>query len=257
MIILENTLDTLIPSLVDIVEKAGKLISDIYNDEFEVIKKEDGSPVTKADTLSHDLLKAELERLTPGVPVISEEDESSWIVKSPQYWLVDPLDGTKGFIYKTGDFCINIALMENDKPIFGLIHLPLTRETYYGFNGKAFRNLAGDLSPIHTRHFPANGLTLLLGGYGKKFKEQEDFFLKTYPITKIMRLRSAIKFCLIASGSADIYMRFEPCYEWDTAAGHALLEAAGGILTQVNGSPFLYGKTHLINEAFVAFGQKP
>lgn len=257
MNILENTFDTLIPSLVDLAEKAGKLIADIYIADFEVIKKEDGSPVTKADTISHDLLKSELERLTPDIPVISEEDEASWTVKSPYYWLVDPLDGTKGFIYKTGDFCINIALMRDDKPIFGLIHIPLTKETYYGYDGKAFLSLKGKVSLIHTRQFPQEGLTLLLGGYGKKFKEQEDFFLKTFPIIQIKRLRSAIKFCLIASGQADIYMRFEPCYEWDTAAGHALVEAAGGILTQVNGSPFLYGKTQLVNQAFVAFGQKP
>ncbi len=98
-------------------------------------------------------------------------------------------------------------------------------------------------------------MTLLLGGYGKKHKHLEDSFLKNYPILKIERLRSAIKFCALASGQADIYLRFEACAEWDTAAGQALIEAAGGIMTNVDGSPFVYGKKGLLNEAFVVFGQ--
>jgi 3'(2'), 5'-bisphosphate nucleotidase len=253
----KTDLDILAPKVVALAEKAGDLICLIYQEEVEVIEKSDGSPVTKADHQSHHVIKEGLKKLTPDIPLISEEDETSWTLKSPLYWLVDPLDGTKGFIQKTGEFCINIALMKDNKPIFGLIHIPILKETFYGYDGKAFHTVHGKTSPIQTRPHPPEGITLLFGGYGKTFKAQEDFFLKSYPIHKIERIRSAIKFCHIASGSADLYLRFMPCSEWDTAAGQALVEAAGGCMTQLDGTPFLYGKKDLLNEAFVVFGRKP
>ena len=185
-------LDTLVPFLTVLAEKVGAYIAGIYAEEIDVTQKGDGSPVTKADQQSHNMIKAELEVLTPDIPVISEEDESSWKLKSSLYWLIDPLDGTKGFIYKTGDFCINIALMKNDVPIFGMIHIPLTEETFFGYEEKALRIFKGETSPIQTRPFPSKGLTLLLGGHGKKFREQEDFFLKTFPISHIKPMRNAI-----------------------------------------------------------------
>jgi len=250
-------LETLVPKIVALAEKAGHIIGQIYEQELEIVKKGDGSPVTQADHQSHLLLKEGLEKLAPEIPVVSEEDESSWTLKSPYYWLIDPLDGTKSFIHKTGEFCINIALMEQHRPLFGLIHLPLTTETFYGYEGKAWRHHKGELSSIHTRSCPPEGMTLLLGGHGKKFKEQEDFFLKAYPITNIKRINSAIKFCHIAAGYADIYLRFEACSEWDTAAGQALVEAAGGIMKNLDGTPFVYNKPGLLNEEFVVFGRKP
>ncbi len=250
-------LDSLAPKVVALAEEAGVLICQIYQEKFEVFTKEDGSPVTRADHQSHLFLKKGLATLTPHIPVVSEEDEESWEIKSPYYWLVDPLDGTKGFIHKTGEFCINIALMEEDRPIFGLIHIPLTQVTFYGYGKQAWQVSKRKTTSIHTRSRPPQGMTLLLGGHSKKFKELEDFFLKSYPITNIERIRSAIKFCHIASGRADLYLRFEPCSEWDTAAGQILVEAAGGIMTKLDGSPFVYGKAGLINEAFVVFGKKP
>lgn len=250
-------LDALAPIIVALAEQAGVLICQIYKQEFEIFEKKDHSPVTKADQQSHTLLKQGLEKLTPDIPVISEEDEDSWTIKNALYWLVDPLDGTKGFIHKTGEFCINIALMKEDRPVFGLIHIPLTQESFYGFGKKAWRTLKGKITPIHTRARPTKGMTLLLGGYGRKFEEQEAFFLKSFPISDIGRIRSAIKFCHIASGRADLYLRFEPCSEWDTAAGHILVEAAGGIMTKLDGTSFVYGKPGLINEAFVVFGIAP
>src|SRR5437867_3942730 len=114
-------LDSLAPQVVDLAERAGVLISQVYKGKIDVFKKADDSPVTQADHQSHFFLKEGLEKLTPEIPILSEEDEKSWTIKSPFYWLIDPLDGTKGFIQKTGEFCINIALMENDHPVFGLI----------------------------------------------------------------------------------------------------------------------------------------
>jgi 3'(2'), 5'-bisphosphate nucleotidase len=253
----KHNFEHLVSNLVPLVEKAGSLIFELYQQDIEVVEKSDGSPVTQADHQSHLILKEGLLAFTPEIPVISEEDEPSWSIKSPTYWLIDPLDGTKGFIHKSGDFCINIALMEQNKPIFGLIHVPLTKETFYAYDKKAWHSYEGKMTPIHTRHPPLQGLTLLLGGYGKKFKEQQDFFLKSYPIEQIKHIRSAIKFCYIANGLADLYIRFDPCSEWDTAAGQILVEAAGGIMTKLDGSLFIYGKPNLINEGFVVFGRKP
>jgi 3'(2'), 5'-bisphosphate nucleotidase len=250
-------IDLWIPKLTALVELAGKRLCQIYGEKVEVFEKIDGSPVTNADYKSHTLLKEGLEKITPHIPVISEEDETSWNIKSSYYWLIDPLDGTKGFIQKTGEFCINIALIENNRPIFGLIYIPLTCESYYGYNGKAWCQSKEKLVLLQTRTYPQAGLTLLLGGYGKKFKKEEDFLLKSYPIHKILRIRSAIKFCYIASGRADLYLRCETCSEWDTAAGHALVEAAGGIVSNLDGTPFLYGKVNLENNGFIVFGQKP
>lgn len=250
-------IDFLVPEVVALAEQAGKIICKIYEEETEVFEKKDGSAVTQADYQSHFFLKEHLEKLTPQIPLISEEDESSWITKSPLYWLIDPLDGTKGFITKTGEFCINIALMKENHPILGIIHIPLTGETFYGYEGKAFRQYKGIKTSLHTRPFPTHGMTLLLGGYGKQYKIQENSFLKTYPIVKIERVRSAIKFTLIASGLADLYVRFEACREWDTAAGQALVEAAGGVMTNLDGTPFLYGKPGLLNKEFSVFGCKP
>lgn len=250
-------LDTLALEVTTLAEQAGQLICDIYQENPQVYEKEDGSPVTQADHQSHFFLKEHLEKLTPHIPVISEEDESSWAIKSPLYWLVDPLDGTKGFIAKSGEFCISIALMKEDRPILGIIHNPLTQETFYGYENKAIRQYRGEKTALHTRPVPPQGMILLLGGYGKKHKAQEDCFRKAYPITTVERIRSALKFTHIASGKADLYLRFEPCKEWDTAAGHALVEAAGGIMVNLDGSPFLYGKPDLLNAEFAVFGRKP
>lgn len=247
----------LLPQLIPLVEYAGQCISDLYHQNVEVIEKSDGSPVTDADKQSHNVIKKGLKDLTPNIPMVSEEDEESWKIKSDYYWLIDPLDGTKGFIYKSGDFCINVALMHNDTPIFGLIHVPLTKETFYAFDKKAWRYFEDETTPIHTRTPPSQGLTLLLGGYGLKFQKQQNYFLKTYPVKNVKHMRSAIKFCYIANGLADLYIRFDPCSEWDTAAGQILVEAAGGIMTNLDGSDFIYGKPKLINEGFVVFGQKP
>lgn len=249
-------IDSLALKVVTLAEQAGELICQVYKEVIEFSEKEDGSPVTRADRISHHFLKEALEKLTPQIPVISEEDESSWTIKSPFYWLIDPLDGTKGFIHRTGEFCVNIALMHNNHPILGVIHIPLTHETFYGYDGQAQRQYMGETLPLRTRPFPPEGVILLMGAHGTKFKEQENSFLKNYTVNKIEKVSSAIKFTLIASGAADIYVRFEGCSEWDTAAGQALVEAAGGFMANLDGTPFLYGKPKFLNKEFAVFGHK-
>ena len=249
-------LSSLVPPLLSLATTAGQRISYFYTQDLLVSTKHDRSPVTIADEQSHAILKEGLEKILPHVPVISEEDSSSWNLKGPFYWLIDPLDGTAGFIQKNKEFCINIALMENNHPILGIIHLPLTQETFYGYQGKAFLHVGNRTTPLHTRTAPPEGMSLLLGSYAKKDNQEEEAFLKSYPISTIKIVQSAIKFCYIAAGKADIYLRICPCSEWDTAAGQALVEAAGGRIVTLNNSPFVYGKPQLINSSFVVFGTK-
>lgn len=249
-------LSSLIPPLLSLATAAGQRIAYFYTQDLHVLKKQDTSPVTIADEQSHIILKSGLEKLLPHVPIISEEDPSSWHLKNSIYWLIDPLDGTAGFIQKNKEFCINIALMENNYPVLGLIHIPLTHETFYAYQGKAEHHVEGKTTPIHTRTAPSEGMTLLLGGQGEKYTREEELFLKSYPISTIRRVQSAIKFCDIAAGKADIYLRICPCSEWDTAAGQALVEAAGGKIVTLNNAPFIYGKPHLINSSFIVFGTK-
>ncbi len=249
------SLDSLIPPLLTLVERAGSRILEAYEKPVEVFTKSDGSPVTWADYQSHLVLTEGLEKLTPDVSIISEEDKASWTLNSTLYWLIDPLDGTKGFIQKNGEFCVNVALMEDHRPLLGLIHAPLTGETFYGYQGKAWCHRGSAATPIHTRTIPPQGITLLAGGGGKKFKDKAAQFFEPQTIATIEWVQSALKFCQIAKGEADFYLRFEECCEWDTAAGHALVEAAGGRMTNLDGSMFLYGKPNLRNKAFVVSGR--
>lgn len=250
--------ESLIPKLISLCEEGGKRILEFYKkgETLEIIKKGDGSPVTEADHQSHHLLTQGLKTLTPDIPIISEEDEASWEIKSPLYWLIDPLDGTKGFIHHDGQFCISVALMEEHKPILGFLHIPLTRETFCGYKNEAWKYIEGEILPIHTRNRPSEGSTLLLSTHDLKNKEKWEPRLKGTRIAKVEPLHSAIKFCRVAEGTADIYFRFAPCKEWDTAAGQILVEAAGGLMTTLDGSPFLYGKHDLKNEGFQVLGQK-
>lgn len=249
-------LDLLVPSLLILAKKAGHCIADLYHLDTQVFEKKDGSPVTIADQESHLILTKGLEDLSPGVPVISEENPTSWEYINSLYWLIDPLDGTAGFITKNDEFCINIALLKERNPIFGLIHLPITQETFYGYNDKAWYQIAGETTPIQTRSVPEEGMTLLLGDHRNLYQDKQEDFLSPYPVTTTRTVHSAIKFCHIAVGKADMYLRFEKCSEWDTAAGQALVEAAGGVMLHLDGSAFTYGKPQLINKEFVVFGEK-
>jgi 3'(2'), 5'-bisphosphate nucleotidase len=245
--------DHLAHQITPLAEQAGRLICQAYDEVPNIIAKRDGSPVTQADDKSHQFLTEQLKKLTPHIPIVSEEDETSWAIEAPLYWLIDPLDGTKGFIAKNGEFCINVALMEDDRPILGMIHIPLTQETFYGYDHVAFRHHQGNTTPIRTS---APGETFhLVRGYGGKLNAQEEAFLKPYPIGRIEQIHSAIKFTRIASGQADLYLRFEGCHTWDTAAGQVLVEAAGGVMRHLDGTPFVHGKPTVLNPPFVVFGR--
>jgi 3'(2'), 5'-bisphosphate nucleotidase len=252
-------LQSLVSPLLALSERAGDVLLKIYQQDFEIIKKNDGSPVTRADKESHLFLKEGLKSLTPDIPVVSEEDSDSWQIDSFLYWLIDPLDGTRGFIQKNGKFCINITLMENNHPLLGLIHLPLTQETFYGFEGAAWKYSKKEVLPLPPFSLSLRQKRLLLDGLGKRIEEQEKLLKSKYSITQVDKAWSTVpslNFCALVSGEANFYVRTAPCCEWDTAAGQAIIEALGGKIVNLDESPFLYGKPGLLNKGFIVFGFK-
>jgi len=246
----------LIEQLIEISKDAGKAILEVYNSNFGHQIKEDLSPLTKADTLSNNIICERLKVITPDIPILSEENSdipfnirSSW----EQYWLVDPLDGTKEFIKKNGEFTVNIALIENNTPIFGIIHLPVTNETYWGSSTKGSFYIKGNnqktklcvekkirsqVRIVASRSHPSKMLDTLLEEIGEY---------------KIITKGSSLKFCLIAKGQADIYPRLGPTSEWDIAAGHAIVKFAGGSLLTIDRESMQYNRTeNNLNPYFVA-----
>jgi 3'(2'), 5'-bisphosphate nucleotidase len=252
--------EQLISSTVEIAKEAGMAITEIYNSNFDYQLKKDLSPITAADNLSHNIITERLKTLTPKIPILSEENcdipykiRSQWT----QYWLVDPLDGTKEFINKNDEFTVNIALIENNTPIFGVIDIPITNETYWGskVNGSFCSDTNNNVKQINvsednqnlirivaSRSHPSNMLASLLE------------IIVDYEIIKI---GSSIKFCLIASGQADCYPRFGPTSEWDTAAGEAIVSYAGGCVVTVRGNSMNYNtKKDYLNPNFIVSNGK-
>ena len=252
-----------------IAERAGKVILAYYaeGDEVEVRQKADASPVTEADEAAEELILEMLRTLTPEVPIVSEEAASAGDipdVTSGRFWLVDPLDGTKEFINRNGEFTVNIALIEDGQPVAGVVHAPALAMTWAG----AAADAMGDGAPaianfsetdkptmdIRAREIPADGATVVASrrhGSG----ELLDNFLAKYTVKDMRSAGSSLKFCLVATGKADLYPRFGRTMEWDTAAGHAVLLAAGGKVDTAEGVPLVYGKSGFENPYFIARGQ--
>jgi len=237
---------------------AGAAILNVYaNPDHAVRTKEDRSPVTDADVASHDLLIKALAVLTPEWPVISEEDIEPvlGVDTSTPFWLLDPLDGTKEFIARTGEFSINLGLVVNQQAHFGLLYGPVDQVLYRGGVGIAAELKVGNnrsntgWQPITCRPRPANGGVLIASRrstavpQGMTFERRDD-------------LGSALKFARIAQGLADYYLRRGPTMEWDTCAGQAILEAAGGQMTTIEGAPMQYGKPDWLNGGFIAQGAR-
>lgn len=238
-------------SILPLLEEAGRKIVTIYEaNDFKVITKEDGSPVTVADHASHDLLFEALTKLTPHIPVISEEGDLD-LEFGDAYWLVDPLDGTKGFIRRTGEFCINVALIEGGVPVLGLIHIPLTHETFVGYVGEVgFWVDARGARKSFPTGVELSALKAIVGQNTKGSLESQ--FLDRFEIESIGQMGSAIKFCELAKGARDIYIRYEPSCEWDTAAGQAIVESCGGLVLNLDKTPMGYGKDKFLNKGFIA-----
>ncbi|MGE3529659.1 MAG: 3'(2'),5'-bisphosphate nucleotidase CysQ [Methyloceanibacter sp.] len=254
--------------LTDAAARAGAAIMRHYRGEMAVEFKDDSSPVTRADRDSEAIILAALARLAPDVTVVSEEQHQALHALPRRFFLVDPLDGTKEFIGKRSDFTVNIALVENGRPIFGLVYAPARALLAVTIApGKAVMadlppdEAGADLArlaqtPLAARPVPARGLTALVSH--SHLDPETEAFLGKLDIGARSGVGSSVKFLAIARGEADVYPRFGPTMEWDSAAGQAVLEAAGGSVVGADGEPLRYGKTALAlrNPSFVAWGKK-
>jgi len=239
-----------------IAKKAGDAIMLHYGQPVDVERKADKSPVTKADLAAHDVIVAELGQLTPDIPIISEEHHDHVLPdRVQQFWLVDPLDGTKSFIRGTGEFTVNIGLIENGVPVLGVIYIPVECMMYWGATGMgAWKQKDHEKAhAIATRAVPADGVAAVVSL--SHLDPQTEQYLGPLNISSRISASSSLKFCRVAEGQADLYPRFGPTMEWDTAAGHAIAVAAGGRVECPDGSAFCYGKEGLRNGPFVVFGR--
>lgn len=249
----------LLPPLRAIAREAGQVIVRIYHEAYQTRTKTDGSPVTVADTAAENIILPALRQLTPDFAIISEEEYAAGVRPESLgelFWLVDPLDGTKEFIKRNGEFTVNIALIEKGVPVAGVVYAPALGDLYAGAGpGTALHWREGERDrPLAVRTPPAAGITAVASrSHGEN--DQTEAFLARFPVAERAARGSSLKFCLIAAGEADLYPRFGPTCEWDTAAGHAVLLAAGGRVETVDGAPLRYGKTDFRNPFFIAWGK--
>jgi 3'(2'), 5'-bisphosphate nucleotidase len=250
----------LLPAVLEAVAAASTAIMEVYASSHDVEYKSDESPITRADRAAHEILAARLAQIAPAIPVLSEESEASHAlaVRGPwqQLWLVDPLDGTKEFISRNGEFTVNVALVRNDRPVLGVVAAPALGLTYYAAEGGgAFRRRDGAAAePIRVR--PAADPLVVVGSRSHR-GDSLDAVLARLGAHELRPMGSALKFCLVAEGSADFYPRLGLTSEWDTAAAQAVLEIAGGAVTTLDGSPLRYNQRDtLLNPHFIAFGDR-
>lgn len=242
------------------VREAGAVVMDVYRSDFEVRGKDDASPVTEADERAERLIVAALRRLAPDVPVVAEELAAAGEVPDVgrRFWLVDPLDGTREFVSRNGEFTVNVALVEDGVPVLGVVLAPALGE-----KGRLFAGAVGSGAwveddagrrPIRCRAVPAEGLTVV-ASRSHADMDAIHAFLGGRPVASLVNAGSSLKLCLVAAGEADLYPRLGTTMEWDIAAGHAVLAAAGGTVRLADGSgPMTYGKPAFRNPHFVAAG---
>lgn len=249
----------LLEQLIVVARSAGDAIMAIYATDFAARDKSDDSPVTEADEQAEAVIFAALARLTPEIPVIAEEAAAAGRMPAVagRFWLVDPLDGTREFISRNGEFTVNIALIEDRRPVLGVVLAPALGPKGRLFAGAqglgAFVEDGAGRRPIHCRNVPAEGLTVVASrSHGDA--AALDAFLAGRKVASLASAGSSLKLCLIAAGEADLYPRLGRTMEWDIAAGHAVLASAGGRVATLDGKELLYSKPGLDNPHFVASG---
>lgn len=238
--------------------KAGAAILEIYDStDFGIQIKSDNSPLTKADLAAHNIIVADLKQITPDVPILSEEsadipysERSKW----NKYWLVDPLDGTKEFIKRNGEFTVNIALIENGNPILSVVYVPVLNIAYTAAKGYgAFKKTNDERQQIST-HKPARNIPVVVGSRSHISEDVKNYLGKLGE-HEMTAMGSSLKFCLVAEGKADLYPRLGLTSEWDTAAAQCIVEQAGGRVVTLNNETLLYnGKDSLLNPYFMVYG---
>lgn len=246
----------LMPQIVSLSKQAGAAIMEIYVKDFDVEIKDDKSPLTAADLASHKLIVAGLRELTPEIPVLSEESRAiAWETRQSwdKYWLVDPLDGTKEFIKRNGEFTVNIALISGNQAIMGVVFAPALDTVYYGGEGLgAFKQVGDEAAETIQTQAHDGAETWKVVGSRSHIGEGMQAFLDELGEYEMVSMGSSLKFCLVAEGSAHMYPRLVPTSEWDTAAAQAIVEAAGGSVKNLDGTPFLYNaKEDLLNPYFI------
>ncbi|GLU37321.1 3'(2'),5'-bisphosphate nucleotidase CysQ [Pseudomonas sp. NBRC 100443] len=246
----------LLEQVIAIARHAGALILDIYGGDIEVRGKADSSPVTAADERAEAHIVEALRQLTPDLPIVAEEAVCAGRIPAlgKRFWLVDPLDGTKEFIRRNGEFTVNIALIDDQQPLLGVVLAPALGRMFAGTRdlGAFIEDIDGR-RPINVRRIPEAGIDVVSSrSHGDA--EALDKFLAGYQVNARLSAGSSLKLCLVASGQADLYPRLGRTMEWDIAAGHAVLNAAGGSLRTLAGDELAYGKADFANPHFVASG---
>ena len=250
-------LKELIDPIVDLIVDAGKAILEVYATDFDVQEKADESPLTQADLASHNCIVAGLAALTPDLPVISEEEGLPAFEERGQwgrYWLIDPLDGTKEFVNRNGEFTVNVALIDSNRPIFGVVHVPVQNKTYIGCEGHGAELRDGGSSTA-IRVAESSSQPVRIVGSRSHRGSSLDAFLERIGEAEMLPMGSSLKFCVIAEGRADVYPRLGPTSEWDTAAAQAVVEQAGGKVLELDGKPLSYNaKADILNPWFIVMG---
>ena len=247
-----------------IARTAGRAILEVYDGDFAVERKQDNSPLTAADLAAHRAIVSGLQVLTPRIPVLSEEsaEQVAWSVRRQwaRYWLVDPLDGTREFVKRNGEFTVNIALIHEHRPVLGVVYAPVLDEMFWAWQGgHAFASTPAQPGFPHQGNVElrtrSRGMPLLVAGSRSHADPRTLAALDKLGPHELKPLGSSLKFCRAAQGQVDLYIRYGLTSEWDTAAGQCVLEQAGGGVTDMNGAPLRYNtKDSLLNTDFLAFG---
>jgi 3'(2'), 5'-bisphosphate nucleotidase len=248
--------NTLLLEVTALAREAGRAILEVYASSFSVQEKEDRSPLTEADLRSEKLILAGLKRIAPEIPVLSEESAQAPYATRRTWgrmWVVDPLDGTKEFVQRNGEFTVNIALVDNQRPVLGIVHAPVLERSYYACEGVgAFRSDAqASGRPIRVAK-RGPGPLRVVGSRSHRGSSLDAFLSRVGP-HELVEVGSSLKLCLVAEGQADVYPRLGPTSEWDTAAGQCVLEQAGGQVLKLDGEPLEYNRENTLNPSFVGF----
>ncbi|MFT3896889.1 MAG: 3'(2'),5'-bisphosphate nucleotidase CysQ [Thermomonas sp.] len=253
-----NDMAALYEGAIALAREAADKILEVYESEFAVQHKDDRSPLTAADLASHRCILAGLEKLAPDIPVLSEEsaEDVPALVRREwkRLWLVDPLDGTREFIKRNGEFTVNIALIDDGVPVFGVVQQPVTGALWWGARGKGAFKRDGEVdAPLHVR-VPASAPLRVAASRSHRDERTEAFMARMGDVEPI-GVGSSLKFCMLAEGAIDVYPRFAPTSEWDTAAAQCVLEAAGGAVLDARGRPLAYNQRDtILNGDFIALG---
>ena len=257
---MQTDLADLIQSVISIGRSAGQEILEIYGSDFDVEMKDDNSPLTAADRAAHQYIVAALAQLTPDIPVWSEESAEIEVAERfgwPTFWLVDPLDGTKEFIKRNGEFTVNIALIRGNEPVLGVVHVPVTRRDYLGYEGGGAFVIddGGEPQPITVSRTAESPVRVV--GSRSHLGNSLEAYLDWIGPHIMVPMGSSLKLCLVAAGAADVYPRLGLTSEWDTAAAQAVVEAAGGQVIDLSGRRLLYNtKAEVLNPFFIVLGDR-